>query len=250
MDFDIGYKNEHRFICMECIKPIYVSEIDKTPFINKSVKHLEYYWMSRLKKFFNIYKPIKWFLSISFPLLLILLIGFSINFNTRKYVNTLITLFVLFLLLINRIPLDIFPYSNINAITNGGNKYKGAGRLSFMVVIITILTTFSIELIRTYFQDGYTCFTKLNERSDRVTKQISSTLLIVIPIVYITYITVTDTYTMAGSPLNPYHIRKNGKTTLREVEDFMKGLENTNLESKRMKEIWFNRKKIMKNTYN
>lgn len=249
MDFDIGKNSEHRYICMDCDEPIYVSKLENTVFTQDSVPHLQYYWISRLKEFYNIYKPVKWFFAIAFPLLLILAVGFSIKYSTRKYVNILITLLVLFTFLANRIPLDLYPASNRNAITNGGNKYRGAGRITLLILITTIIITISTELIRSYFQEGYTCFTKLNQRSDRVTKYIASTILVVVPIFYIIYVTVSDTYTMAGSPLHHKHIRSNGKTTMQAVKKYMSELPTTNDESKKMKYIWLNRKKVMKNTY-
>lgn len=236
MDFEVGTDQEHRWICHDCSEPVKRKQIERVPFLSTSVTHQQYYWSTRVKSFMDRYPILKIISNCSYPFFLFLAIGLAVTRPLQEYVAVPLALMVLSLLLHEDIPLTYFPAGNTNAVTNYGNKFRGAATLTFKAAISVVLVALSLELFNQYFNDLDEC-SNIEGRSDRISKRICSSILLVVPILYITYLIVTDTFTVLGNPLDPDLQRKDGRSNREAIASFvmnLPGKTNNEIHMKRM----------------
>lgn len=240
MDFDTGTASEHRWICLECTEPVKRASLERAPFLNTSLPVVQYYWATRVRTFFEKYPLLGLLLNTSYTFFLVLAIGFAVNDDLRKYTALPVLIFVTTLFLHENIPLAPLPAGNVNAITNWGNKYTGAASIVFIAALATVVVSLGLELLNQYVNKTSEVST-IDERSDRLTKQVSTVVFVAIPVIYITYLIVTDTYTMLGRTIDPNYVRKDGLTNRQAVAEFvarLPGRSNNEVHMKSMMKKW------------
>lgn len=244
MDFDKGTSQEHRWLCMNCPDPVFRSDIVNTPFTNTSTVHMQYYWAGRVKRVMDEYPILGFLANALVPFCMTLALIFACVDELRPYAAVPLVLFLIAHFLQEYVPLTYLPNGTMNAITNSGNKYRGAGRLAFYILVGAVVLSLAMELLNQYLNDEDICFSNLTLRKDRVMKRFMSCVLMAVPLGYVFYLQVSESFTNKLSPLPPDGTT-NGMSNVDAVSEFIrKDLPNT-AEAYQMRKMWKSRDKLM-----
>lgn len=242
MDFDKGTVAEHRYLCMNCPDPVYKGEIEDSLFTNSNTVVMQYYWAGRVKRVLD-KAPILFILfSALIPFTITLALIFGSLDQVRDFAAIPLALFILVRFLEENIPLTYLPSSTKNAITNSGNKYRGAGSVVFYILVATFVLSLGMELLNQYFNEEDGCTSNLTDLRDRVMKRSLSVILFTVPLFYVFYLQVSDSFTDRVSPLDPAGF-VNGENNVKRVGKFIESLPDSG-NAASMKNMWKRRFKL------
>ena len=245
MDFDVGTKEEHRWLCLNCAEPVFKEDVENSLFTNTSTVQAQYYWAGRVKRAMDSSPFLSLLGNALIPFSMTLTLIFACVDNLREYTAVPFLFFVVSQFLMEYIPLTYLPGGSTNAITNSGNKFRGAGRVSFLMLVCIVVISLGSELLNQYFNEQTQCTSNLTERRNRVVKRVASVTLFSIPLVYVFYLQVSSLFTTSVFPVDPFGVTE-GKTNVERVNDYItKELPKDNPNSKIMQDIWKRRKKMV-----
>ncbi len=205
---DNNSTNERTFLSLTSNSPIYLRDITKKRNVGCCSNRL-YFWLSRVRSFWITY-PVLGFLLDSLPVFLLITTIFMAVYYPDGYQEKValpIALCVVLVCLMEMIPFSPMPTFTSNSITNRDGPYRGAFRASvnasvFAILIILIISV--LQLVSVNSEDGITTEWSWMQ-SNILTTMIPSVLILVIPMVYITYSVVNILYRESPifRPLDP-----------------------------------------------
>lgn len=229
---------------MNCAEPVFRKDVENSLFTNSSTVQAQYYWSGRIKRVVDKSPVLALLSNALIPFSMTLTLIFACVDNLREFTAIPLLFFVVSQFLMEYIPLTYLPSGSTNAITNSGNKYRGAGRVAFLMFVCIVVLSLGSELLNQYFNEQNQCTSNLTERRDRVVKRISSVTLLSVPLVYIFYLQVSSAFTTAVFPIDPFGVT-DGKTNVERVDEYIKrDLPKDNPNSKIMQDIWKKRNKL------
>lgn len=244
MDFEVGTPQEHRWLCMNCPEPVYRKDVEGSLLTNTSSTQAQYYWAGRVRRVMDRSPALSLLANALVPFSLTLTLIFACNDELREFTAIPLVFFVVSQFLLEYIPLTYLPTGSVNAITNSGNKFRGAGKVAFYMFICIVVLSLGSELLNQYFNEVNLCTSNLTDRRNRVVKRAGSVTLFSIPLVYVFYLQVSNSFTTAVLPIDPEG-EQDGKSNVTRVNDYiMKELPKANANSKVMQSIWKKRNKL------
>lgn len=226
MDFGVGGPREHRWLCRRCDQPVYLAELLRKPFYPHSETHLRYFWASRLKRLYGRAPPLRAVVEGGPVFCLFLLLGCAASPALRPYAALPLLGLTVLLFASEYIPLSLLPSGDINALTNGGQRYRGAARLVLLGFVAIVVLSLATELVTQYFNEPQET-SRLEARSDRLTKRVASLLLVALPMVYFAYLLVGELFTSVKLPIDPAQVRRDGQTNDQAIRGFVQRLPAT-----------------------
>lgn len=242
MDFDKGTPREHRYLCMNCPDPVFRSDVEDSLFTNSNTALMQYYWIGRVKRILDASPVLSLLFSALVPFAITLALIFGSLQSVRDYAAIPLAVFILVRFLGENIPLSYLPTTTRNAITNSGNKYRGAGGAVFYILVAAFVLSLGMELINQYFNEENTSSSNLTELRDRVMKRALSVVIFTVPLFYVFYLQVSDSFTDHLSPLDPAK-SVDGVSNVERVARYVASLPDSG-NAARMKRMWKRRNKL------
>lgn len=224
--------------CLSCTDPIYEKDVLRRPLTFDQPDSLTFFWMKRLRRLYRKVSPLKLLVEASFPVFIGMAFVFGSMDSLRPYAAIPLTLFVVSRVLLERVPLTTMPTGIRTAVTDQGNKYRGAGKAAFLALVSTVVVSLLIELVNQYVNEPSLCYSDLLNRSRRCTKRIASSLIFSIPLVYCVYMVVSNDFTSARSPIPPSP--ENDAL----IEQQLRRLPKNNPDTEKMKKVWRKRDQL------
>lgn len=237
MEFGEG-KEKHIYPCLFCTEPIYEADVLSKPLTFDEPEGLTYFWIKRLKRFYMKWPPLDLIVQLSYPLFIGMAFVFGSMENLRPYTAIPVTLFVVMRILVERMPLTTLPTGIRTAVTDQGNKFRSAGKVVFLALVATIVVSLLVELVNQYVNEESLCYSDLRNKSRRTTKRILSSLMFSIPLIYCTYLIISNLYT------NSVSLVPATKENDVQVEKMIQSLPKNNPDSAKMKKMWQKRNEL------